>query len=152
MLDITVFQAPELSKTIQVSEAGTINFPLIGEVEAAGKTAREVEQELRKRLGSEVSPEPSDFSFSERKFQSARYARRRRQEPGVDPIAGGMTLLQAIAQAQGFRGYRHEDGGSLPAGQWRRLAARYDVSSIRDGSVEDPQLQAGDVIIAPTST
>ena len=36
-LEVTVFQAPELTKTVQVSEAGTINFPLIGELDAAGK-------------------------------------------------------------------------------------------------------------------
>jgi polysaccharide export outer membrane protein len=40
VLEIQVFKVPELSKTVQVSEAGTINYPLIGEVSAAGRSAR----------------------------------------------------------------------------------------------------------------
>jgi len=40
VVEISVFKVPELSKTIQVSEAGTVNYPLIGEVAAAGNTAR----------------------------------------------------------------------------------------------------------------
>src|SRR5262245_14404068 len=42
VLEITVFKVSELSKTAQVSEAGTIGFPLVGELIAAGRTPREV--------------------------------------------------------------------------------------------------------------
>src|SRR5262245_42493362 len=51
VVDISVFKVAELSRTAQVSEAGTINFPLVGEVVAAGRTARELEKELSSQLG-----------------------------------------------------------------------------------------------------
>lgn len=36
VLEVTVFKVPDLSKVVQVSESGTINYPLVGEVEAGG--------------------------------------------------------------------------------------------------------------------
>ena len=33
----------------------------------------------------------------------------------------------------------------------KRAAARFDITNIRDGSAQDPQLQAGDIAIAGTS-
>src|SRR5215831_12183772 len=50
VLDISVFQVPDLSKTLEVSETGTINFPLLGEVAAAGKTPEELEREITSKL------------------------------------------------------------------------------------------------------
>ena len=46
VVEVSVFQVPELSKTIQVAANGTINLPLAGEVQAVGKTPRDVERDL----------------------------------------------------------------------------------------------------------
>src|SRR5262245_39491111 len=46
ILDISVFNVPELSKTVEVSATGTINVPLIGEIQAAGRTPQELERNL----------------------------------------------------------------------------------------------------------
>ena len=151
VLEITVFQAPELSKTIQVSEAGTINFPLIGELDASGKTAREIEQELRKRLGTKYLQNPQISVFVKDHFSQRITLEGSVKKPGVYPMAGGMSLLQAIAQAQGFEDTASHTVALFRQVNGRRLAAQYDVSSIRDGSAEDPQLEAGDVIVVPSS-
>jgi polysaccharide export outer membrane protein len=150
-LEVTVFKSPELSKTVQVSETGTINFPLIGELYAAGKTAREVEQEMTKKLGAKYLQNPQISVLVKDYFSQRITMEGAVKKPGVYPIAGGLSLLQALAQAGGF-----EDTASHTVVLFRqvngqRLAARYDVSSIRDGSAEDPQLEAGDVIIVSTS-
>lgn len=151
-LDITVFQAPELSKTYQVSERGTIAFPLAGDVDAGGKTTHELEQELRKKLGTNYVRNPQVSVLLKENFSQRVTVEGSVRKPGGVPIpGGGLTLLQAIAEAQGFDDaasatvvvFRHENG--------KRLAGRYDVSSIRDGGAEDPQLQAGDVIVVPNS-
>src|SRR5262245_7107119 len=44
VLDITVFQVPELTKSVQVGDNGIINLPLVGEVNVEGKTPHEVER------------------------------------------------------------------------------------------------------------
>ena len=58
VLEISVFKVAELSKSAQVSEAGTLNYPLVGEVVAAGKTARELEKELTTLLGAKYLQKP----------------------------------------------------------------------------------------------
>src|SRR5262249_7877359 len=50
VLDISVFKVPELARTVEVDESGTINFPPVGEVSVFGKTARDIERDLAKRL------------------------------------------------------------------------------------------------------
>lgn len=151
VLEINVFKVPDLSKTLQVSEAGTINYPLIGSVAATGRTAREIETDITERLGRDYLQNPQ-VSVQVTEFNSQRVTVEGAvKKPGVYPIRGGLTLLQAIATAQGLEAtaettvlvFRTEDG--------KRQGAKFDLTAIRDGSTRDPQLQAGDVIVANTS-
>ena len=151
VLEVTVFQAPELSKTFQVSEGGTINFPLVGEVDAGGKTPREIEQDLRNKLGTKYLQNPQISVFIKDHFSQRVTIEGAVKKPGVFPIPGGMSLLQAIAEAQGFDESASHEVVLFRQVDGKRLAARYDVSSIRDGSAQDPQLEAGDVIVVTNS-
>ena len=58
VLDISVFQAPELSKTVEVADNGNIEVPLLGETPAAGKTAQELQQDLNSRFGAKYLQNP----------------------------------------------------------------------------------------------
>ena len=51
-LEISVFQAPDLSVTVEVAEDGTIDLPLLGTTPAAGKTAYELQREISSKLGA----------------------------------------------------------------------------------------------------
>ncbi len=151
VLEITVFKVPELSKVTQVSEAGTISYPLAGEIKAGGRTAREVEQDLTTVLGAKYLQNPQVNVFV-KEYNSQRVTLEGAvKKPGVYPIAGGMSLLQAVATAGGFEANADESVLLFRQSDGRRSAARYDVSRIRGGEAEDPQLQSGDVIIAGTS-
>ena len=150
-LEVTVFQAPELTKAIQVSEVGTINFPLLGELEVAGKSAREVELDLKKKLGSKYlqNPQISVFvkdHFSQRITMEGAFAK-----PGIYQVEGGKSLLQAVAEAGGFTDNASKEVLLFRKVDGKRLAGNFDVSAIRAGRAEDPPLEAGDVLIAPTS-
>ena len=94
-----------------------MNFPLIGEVDAGGRTAREIEQELRKKLGTKYLQNPQISVFVKDHFSQRITIEGAVKKPGVFPIPGGMTLLQAIAEAQGFDDNASHDGASLPAGR-----------------------------------
>jgi polysaccharide biosynthesis/export protein len=50
VLEISVLEVPELARTVEVAENGTISVPLLGEVPVAGKTVREIERDLAKKL------------------------------------------------------------------------------------------------------
>jgi polysaccharide export outer membrane protein len=58
VLDVTVFKVPDLSKTVQVAADGTVTYPLIGQVRAAGKTARELARDLEHNLGAKYLRSP----------------------------------------------------------------------------------------------
>ena len=51
-LKITVFDEPDLSSTFRVESDGTISFPLIGRVPAAGSTALELQQRIASMLAA----------------------------------------------------------------------------------------------------
>src|SRR6202021_2839152 len=58
VLDVAVFKVPDLSKTVQVGEDGTITYPLIGQVHAAGRTAHDLEVDLKQKLGEKYLRSP----------------------------------------------------------------------------------------------
>jgi polysaccharide export outer membrane protein len=151
VLEVTVFKVQDLSKVVQVSEAGTINYPLVGEVQAGGKTAREVEQDLTKLLGTKYLQNPQ-ISVFVKEYNSQRVTVEGAvKKPGVYPIVGGMSLLQGLAVAGGFESSAEETVLLIRQKDGKSSAGRFDVSQIRQGKAEDVQLEAGDVVIAPTS-
>ncbi|MGO9474889.1 MAG: polysaccharide biosynthesis/export family protein [Rhodomicrobium sp.] len=151
VLEVSVFKVPDLSKTVQVSEAGTINFPLIGEVEASGKSARELEQLLTKELGAKYLQKPQISVFVKEHNSQRVTVEGAVKKPGVVPMAGGMSLLQAVAISGGTDETAENTAVVFRMTEGKRFAAKYDLSDIRAGRADDPQLQSGDVVIVPTS-
>ncbi len=151
VLEVTVFKVPDLSKTFQVSETGTISFPLIGEIQAGGRTAREVEHALSKRLGEKYLQNPQVAVLVKEHNSQRVTVDGAVRKPGVVPIKGGLTLLQAIAEAQGTNELAEATAVVLRKVDGKRLVAKYDLSEIRSGQSVDPLLEANDVVIVPTS-
>ena len=50
LIEVTVFEVPELGSTPRVTAAGTISLPLIGPLEAAGHTPQELERSIEEAL------------------------------------------------------------------------------------------------------
>ncbi len=151
VVEISVFKVSELSKSVQVSEAGSVNLPLVGEVSIAGMTAREFERDLTTRLGKKYLQNPQVSVFI-KEYNSQRITIDGAvRKPGVFPIQGSVTLLQAVALAQGLDDVSDNTVLVFRRTSGQRKAARFDVSEIRSGDAADPQLAAGDVLIAGTS-
>lgn len=152
VLDISVFKVPELSKSVQVADGGTINLPLVGEIAAAGKTAREIELDLTKKLGDKYLKSPQVTVFV-KEYNSQRVTVEGAvKKPGVYPLRGKNSLLQMLASAGGLE-ETAENGNIVVVRQvnGKRYAGRFDVDAIRKGAADDPQVQQGDVVIVNTS-
>ncbi|MFA9476435.1 MAG: polysaccharide biosynthesis/export family protein, partial [Filomicrobium sp.] len=103
VLEISVFKVPELSKSAQVAEIGTINLPLLGEVPAAGKTARELERDLTAKLGAKYLQSPQ-VTVAVKEYNAQRVTIEGAiRKPGVYPIRSKTSLLQLTAMAEGLR-------------------------------------------------
>jgi polysaccharide export outer membrane protein len=150
-LDISVFQVPDLTKSVQVSSTGTINLPLVGEIAVAGRTAQEVERDLTSRLGAKYLQNPQvtvyvkDYNSQRVTVDGAV------NRPGVYSIKGETFLSQIVAEAGGMD--RSSDWTVLVLRQrdGKRSAAKFNFAAIQKGEAEDPTLQAGDMIVAGTS-
>jgi polysaccharide biosynthesis/export protein len=151
ILDISVFKVPELSKSAQVSERGTFSYPLVGDIVAVGKTPREVQDELTGLLRAKYLQNP-DVTVFVKEFNSQRVTIDGAvKKPGVYPIQSGLSLQMAITLAQGLDTASDDTIVVFRSVGGKRTAARFDISDIRSGEAEDPQLQAGDVVVAGTS-
>jgi polysaccharide export outer membrane protein len=72
-------------------------------------------------------------------------------KPGVYPIKGKTSLVQAIAMAGDLNTNSDSSILILRQNDGKRMAGRFDLSAIQKGSADDPTLQAGDQIVAGSS-
>ena len=151
VLDISVFQVPELTKTVQVAANGNIDLPLIGETQAAGKTPMELQRDLDAQLGAKYLQNPQvSVSIKESLTNQVTISGEVRS-PGVYPVTTQTSLLQLVAKAGGFAENANSTVLVIRQRGGRRAAARFDVDAIQNGNARDPMLQAGDIIVAGTS-
>jgi polysaccharide export outer membrane protein len=151
ILEISVFKVPELSKSVQVADTGTVNLPLVGAMPAAGKTAEELERELESKLGAKYLQSPQVTVYV-KEFNSQRATVEGAvKKPGVYQIKGKTSLLQFIAMAEGL----HESSDSTAVVfrqvKGQRSAGKFDIAAIRAGRANDPAIQQGDVIVVGES-
>jgi polysaccharide export outer membrane protein len=153
VLDISVYLAPDLTKTVQVAETGTINLPLVGDIQAGGVTARELERALKAELGKNYFQDPQVTVFV-KEYNSQRVTLEGAiSRPGVYPYRGPITLLQLVATAGGLN--EVADGTDVMVfrtASGARQAAKFNVDEIKAGRTEDPPIIQGDVVIVNTST
>ena len=58
IVEVSVFQVPDLNKTVQVSDDGNISLPLIGKMQIGGKTTHEAEQIIGDKLRKKYMQSP----------------------------------------------------------------------------------------------
>lgn len=99
-LQIAVFGHPKHTGEFQVDSAGHINFPLLGEVEAKGRTVAQLRQNLKQELNENyiVDPKVSVEVLNYRPF----FILGEITSAGQYSYEPGLTVRQAIAKAGGF--------------------------------------------------
>lgn len=153
-LRITVFREPDLSANdLPVDISGMIALPLLGAVKATGLTANELAQIISSRLGQRYLRNPQ-VSVSITKATNFTVAVNGQvKKPGVFPIPGRISLVQAIALAEGTTDFAKSNEVYLfrEAGE-KTYIARFDVKAIERGRSPNPQLQQNDLVVVGTSS
>jgi polysaccharide biosynthesis/export protein len=152
VLEVTVFGVPDLSRTVQVSSNGAITLPLINTVQAGGKTQSQLEKEIARKLDAAYLQSPQVTVFVKEYNSQKITVDGAVRKPGIFPITGQTSLLQAIALAEGLDTVADPSGILIfrVVGE-KRLAARFDLKQVRAGKVEDPILKAGDIVMVDES-
>jgi len=101
LLEINVFEVPELNRSLRVSAGGEISMPLLGGIQTAGLTAKDLEGVLEGRLHTYMKdPHVSVFiSTIESHPVSVVGAVKK---PGVFQIRGPKTVLEMLSLAEGL--------------------------------------------------
>lgn len=134
-LRINTFGEPSLSGEFEISPAGTIGFPLIGEVPAAGHEAQEVQRTIAAALADGFVNDPK-VTVDVANFRPV-YILGEVNKPGEYPFAMGLTVRGAVAKADGFT-YRANE---------RRVFIK------RAGEAEEqPYRLTADIAVAPGDT
>jgi len=152
VLDISVFQVDMLTRELKVDATGHIQYPMIGEVTAAGKTAKQVGDEIAERLDKSYLRSPQVTVYVKDSASQKFTVEGAVKTAGVFPIVGHMTLLRAIATAQGVDpDAKLRDVVIFRMVNQQRMAGVINLGDVRKGKVDDPQVYAGDVIVVPMS-
>jgi polysaccharide biosynthesis/export protein len=152
-VDILVFQEPDLSgRGIEVNAAGNISLALVGEVSAVGKTAPELAALITKLYGARYLEKPRVSVAIAQSVSQKIVVQGEVTSPGVYEIKGHATLLEAISLAKGeTRVAAMKEVAIFRTVDGKRMGALFDVSSIRRGEAQDPQLLGNDTVIVGLS-
>lgn len=176
LIEVSVFEVPELSQLkVRVPLRGTITLPLLGPIPAAGRTAIELEDEIRARLRQRYMHDPhvSVFLHEHRSQRISIIGAVRRG--GVYTLTSRLRLADALALAEGLtddadhviylirrvpagRVLRTQAGAApdrgalppIPGAPTEEVMAAIDLEVLASGRDElNVELQAGDVIHVP---
>jgi len=113
-LRVVIFRHEDLSGEFEVDGSGSFAMPLIGEIDAAGLSARQLEQRIAERLrdGYLVDPQVSIEVLNYRPF----FILGEVNQPGQYPYASGMSVINAVAMAGGFTFRAKENGIAVQRG------------------------------------
>jgi polysaccharide export outer membrane protein len=160
LLHITVFRQKDLELEVRVPEGGSFAYPLIGDVEAAGRSVKAVEADIRKRL------EEKYLYRAGVTVTVKEYALRQVYVLGGVTKPGGyelhpnrrLTVLQLISTAGGYTDRARKEFAQLirRKGTDERQLIRFSVAEVEravaGGKVEaDLELTADDLVVIPSS-
>ncbi|MCP1373357.1 XrtA/PEP-CTERM system exopolysaccharide export protein [Dyella lutea] len=155
LLEVSVWNNPDLSVKVPVRPDGRITVPLIGDVVAGGKTPDQVSADIKERLKSFIRDPQVAVIVTE--LRSHEYLLRVRvtgavRNPVSIPYHQGMTVLDAVLAAGGITEFAAPDRTEL----YRKTKSTTSSYAVRLGQIlQDGKLgtnypvQPGDVITVP---
>lgn len=152
VLSVSVWKQPDISRSLPVRSDGRISLPLIGEVQASGRTPSKLEEEITGKLKPFLA-EPEVTVIVEQVNSENFNILGRVLKPGSYPLKNSTTILDAIAIAGGCRDFAKHKGIYLlrvgPDGRQSRIPFNYqDVIKGKNIS-QNIQLQPHDTIVVP---
>lgn len=160
LLSVSVFRQPDLALEVRIPNDGSITYPLIGAVQASGKSVGALEREIRQRLEKDFLNEPSVT------VTVKDYAKRKVFILGAVIKPGGyeitpterMTLLQLVAAAEGYTDRAYKEYAQLVRrnGSGERKVIRLSLTEVekavaRGQGDADPELWPGDLVVIPAA-
>lgn len=150
LVQVSVWRNPELSVTVPVRPDGRISVPLIGDVQAGGRTPAEVARTVEERLAVYVRDPKVAIILTE--LRSHEFISRVRvtgavRTPVSIPYRQGMTVLDAVLQAGGVNEFAAPDRARLYRRGEQGQAVR--TIEVRLGAILNKGDVASNIAVAP---
>ena len=146
---VDVWKDPALSAKEPVRPDGKISLPMIGDVVAEGRTAKELQKEITAKLAPMVNEPVVSVQISE--INAAKFfVIGEVAHPGSYPVRGAMNVLQALALAGGPTEYANR-GSIVVIRHDGARENRYNVNyrEVVSGKAQAIQLVPGDTVFVP---
>lgn len=145
VLDVGVWNVPELQKTVPVRPDGKISLPLVHDVIAAGLTPMQLREELTAKMATFI--QNPDVSVVVREIHSAKISVIGQvKTPGRYDIKGPATVLDALALAGGFTEFAGRRKISILRAS-KRIPFDYDAA-VSEGNA-NVFVKPGDIVVVP---
>lgn len=151
LLDISVWKEKDLQKEVLVRPDGWITFPLVGNIQAKGKTALQLQEEITQWLKQYI-PNPV-VSVSVKKIAGYKiFVIGRVNKPGDYVVGRYIDVLQALSLAGGLTPFAEEGNIKIVRKEnGKETILRFDYADVKKGRrlEQNITLRSGDVIIVP---
>ncbi|WP_295396201.1 polysaccharide biosynthesis/export family protein [uncultured Thiodictyon sp.] len=153
LIKIEVYGAETMNRSVRVNARGQVVMPLIGLVQAGGLTSDQLAAEIAARLGKDYMQNPQVLIFIQEYTSQRVTVVGAVNKPGVYPLKGRATLVQAVASAGGPSKVANIRLVKImrlkPDGE--RNVMEYNMRDIQDGRVRDPEIHGEDLVLVDTS-
>ena len=151
-ITVDVAGLPDVARELTVDPSGQISVPLAGSIRAAGLTPTQLAARIRTQLKQNYVRDPQVSVNVAEVLSKTVTVDGEVKTPGIYAFSGPITLVGAIARAQGVTEfattnyvvvYRTVDD--------QKYAGLYDLRAIRAGEYIDPEILPNDVVVVGES-
>lgn len=151
VLFVSVWKDPALTQSVPVRPDGKISFPLIGEIQAGGRSVSQVKEEMEEKISRYVPDPVLTIGIQEIKSMLV-YVIGRVNSPGRFAVYSNVDVLQALAMAGGCNPFADTKNIRVfrKAGS-RTLIMDFNYNDVSMGKrlEQNVMLERGDVIVVP---
>jgi polysaccharide biosynthesis/export protein len=150
-IEVSVWKEPDLTKQLVVRPDGKITYPLIGEVQAAGRTIKELQDEISRRLEKYVTD--AHVTVILLKAQNYKiYVTGKVNRPGDFMVGKPVNVMQAISMAGGLTPFASPKSiRVLRTVSGTEVVYPFNYKDVARGmmSEQNRMLLPGDVVVVP---
>ena len=155
-VEISVWNEENLQKTITVLPDGMISFPLVGHLQAAGKSASEIEMTIAGKLDAYIADPEVNVTVTSTRGNVV-FVVGKVLKPGPIVMIQSTTVMQALAMAGGLNEFASDNSikiirrGDIAAGAGEETLLKIRYSDLEKGNdlASNHILNYGDVIVVP---
>lgn len=149
ILEISVWKDEALTKQVVVRPDGKISFPLVGDIQASGRTTKQLQEELTEKI-TEYVPDPVVTVMVLEVNSLKVYVVGKVTQPGEYKVGKCINVMQALSMAGGLTPFADSDDiVILRNNGGKQEKIKFDYGNVSKGKdlEKNIELQAGDVVV-----